>query len=233
MSGLLKHWFNTSNTSGIKSISTKPLKITTRDAIIITVLSVVVALVMTWLYYIKADTSYDQRYYWPVLWQSVLISMSAQYVYEYSGVNNMIAESSMRYAKGSTMAKYVSRREALAYQCYYKLSLNQTVEKQNFDLLLAILTRPQICGDIMDGYSKSKLYIKYPKYHAQINLLMTVPDKNIPVLGYLSDHITKEIIYDILVNGITDYEIDGNIIPGLRNEEKFTQRGRSYIKKAV
>jgi len=45
-----------------------------------------------------------------------LISLACQYAYEYAGINGMLAESSLRYARGKTLSKFVNTRVALCYK---------------------------------------------------------------------------------------------------------------------
>jgi hypothetical protein len=230
MSGLLKHWFGTDRGSVIKSISNKPIKITTRDAVIITILTVVSMLIITMIYFNVTDTPAADRNYGSLAAQTALTSMAAQYFYEYSGANNMIAESSLRYAKGSTLDKYVSRREAVIYECLYKL-LNspkykdrEELIRRNFNILLVVLTNPDLCGKMMDlaksnGNFNGNVTISNTnnleqlrkKYTAaDVDMLLTLPQQTILALNTISDHINEEMVYDILVNGLTDYKLSDN-----------------------
>lgn len=217
MSNLLKFWSSADH--DIRYISNKPLKITTRDAIIITALTLIATIIVMWLYFVATSTPASSRIYGVA--GIILTSMAAQYLYEYSGANNMIAESSLRYAKGSTLQKYVSRREAMIYQCLYKLlqlpKYKQQEEniKHNFDILKIILTEPDLCGKIMDAvatHTEQELRKKYPTKNNQIDLLLNLPHDVIPALNTISDHITENTAYDILVNGFTDYTLANTLI---------------------
>lgn len=230
MSNLLKHWF-TGHDYVLKSISMKPLRITTRDAMIVTALTLVATMVAVWLYTMIVGD-------WGVAWstlalQTIATSMAAQYLYEYSGSNNMIAESSLRYAKGSTLSKYVSRREAIVYECLYKLfevpaeevsdssSSNETKSsewrpkgkyrtdtvRRNFHYLLMILTHPAEAGVAQDVVTGARPRSDLAKYPIAAELIANIPEKTIPALNTISDHITEEIVYDILVNGFEDYTL--------------------------
>lgn len=229
MSNFLKFWSSTN--SAIKSISNKPLKITTRDAVIVTALTLVATIIVMWLYFVATSTPANNRIYGVA--GIILTSMAAQYLYEYSGANNMIAESSLRYAKGSTLEKYVSRREAMIYQCLYKLlqlpkyKQHEETIKHNFDILKIILTEPDLCGRIMDAVSSDnattlqEVRKKYPTKNDQIDLLLTLPRNVIPALNTISDHITENLTYDILVNGLADYTLaDTLIFSELKNDNE-------------
>lgn len=212
----------------------KPLRITTRDAMIVTALTLVATMVAVWLYTMIVGD-------WGVAWstlalQTIATSMAAQYLYEYSGSNNMIAESSLRYAKGSTLSKYVSRREAIVYECLYKLfevpaeevsdssSSNETKSsdsvpwrpkgkyrtdtvRRNFHYLLMILTHPAEAGVAQDVVTGARPRSDLAKYPIAAELIANIPEKTIPALNTISDHITEEIVYDILVNGFEDYTL--------------------------
>lgn len=270
MSNLLKHWF-TGHDSALKSISMKPLRITTRDAMIVTALTLVATMVAVWLYTMIVGD-------WGVAWstlalQTIATSMAAQYLYEYSGSNNMIAESSLRYAKGSTLSKYVSRREAIVYECLYKLfevpaeevsdssssnetkslgdssSSNETKSsewrpkgkyrtdtvRRNFHYLLMILTHPAEAGVAQDVVTGARPRSDLAKYPIAAELIANIPEKTIPALNTISDHITEEIVYDILVNGFEDYTLATptsgsiNALFFSQLEKQNTARGRAIM----
>lgn len=261
MSNLLKHWF-TGHDSALKSISMKPLRITTRDAMIVTALTLVATMVAVWLYTMIVGD-------WGVAWstlalQTIATSMVAQYLYEYSGSNNMIAESSLRYAKGSTLSKYVSRREAIVYECLYKLfevpaeevsdssSSNETKSsdsvpwrpkgkyrtdtvRRNFHYLLMILTHPAEAGVAQDVVTGARPRSDLAKYPIAAELIANIPEKTIPALNTISDHITEEIVYDILVNGFEDYTLATSTSGSINAlffsqlEKQNTARGRAIM----
>lgn len=261
MSNLLKHWF-TGHDSALKSISMKPLRITTRDAMIVTALTLVATMVAVWLYTMIVGD-------WGVAWstlalQTIATSMAAQYLYEYSGSNNMIAESSLRYAKGSTLSKYVSRREAIVYECLYKLfevpaeevsdssSSNETKSsdsvpwrpkgkyrtdtvRRNFHYLLMILTHPAEAGVAQDVVTGARPRSDLAKYPIAAELIANIPEKTIPALNTISDHITEEIVYDILVNGFEDYTLATSTSGSINAlffsqlEKQNTARGRAIM----
>ena len=248
MSELIKHWMpSTGRNSALKSISAKPLRVTTRDAIIVTSMTLIATLAMMWIYYAATDTPLDTRDYGTIAYQTILTSMAAQYVYEYTGVNNMLAESSMRYAKGSTLAKYVSRREATVYQCYYELLTSKdgtsatpgvptlalkwdiTKVKKHFPLLITVLTHPMLTAEFADGKPAAYLHRKYPKDGARIDALFAnIPFQSRGALPTISDHINENIIYDILVNGFSDYHLAPNpVISTVLDWDKLEARGES------
>lgn len=100
----------TSSKSPLKHFSSKPLLITTRDAVLVTVVTLIATIIIMYFVGVVTNTPND---WWVLIVQSLVFTMGSQYFYEYSGVNNMIAESSMRYAKGSTLSKYRTRRSAM------------------------------------------------------------------------------------------------------------------------
>jgi len=102
----------------IKSIrplrSEKPFLITTRDALIVAVITILVIIILKGLYYlITGNISYmSTGEFWMGAATTFGMALAFQYAYEYAGFNAMLAESSMRYAKGSALSKYKSRNEA-------------------------------------------------------------------------------------------------------------------------
>jgi len=217
MSNLLKHWVG--HDSALKSISSKPLAITTRDAVIVTAVTLVATLIMTWIFFMYSGTAWKDQSYRVIVLQTIGISMAAQYAYEYSGMNNMIAESSLRYAKGSTLSKYASRREAMLYQCLYVL-LNTPLYKEkeaaireNFSVLLFIVTDPDLCARLAEAAGNdtkiTEIREKFPKKVKNINSLVNLLSANSLVAApTISDRITENIALDILVNGFDDYVLD-------------------------
>lgn len=201
----MNRWISTSHNSALKSLSTKPLWVTTRDALVVTALTVVTTLLVMALYWWYYELPTD---FVGTGMQTAAASMAAQYLYEYSGVNNMIAESSLRYAKGSTLSKYTSRREAAAYTCFYKLKLSgyeSDAFEKRFQQLLAVLTTPDMTGAIAD-YANGKivkviLVSKFP----ESDILLDLPLDTLRILESLSDNINDQLIYDILVNGFEQY----------------------------
>lgn len=101
--------------------STKPFLITTRDALIVSVITVLVMVILLFFYNLATgNLSYmGTGEFWIGIGRSFAISMVLQYSYEYAGFNAMLAESSIRYAKGSALEKFKSRRHAFFAQIAY------------------------------------------------------------------------------------------------------------------
>jgi len=205
----LGYIFGTSHNSAIKSISTKPLWVTTRDAVIVTALTVVATLLVMAIYWWATDQSVSGTDYFNMAVQTIVTSMAAQYLYEYSGVNNMIAESSLRYAKGSTLSKYSSRREAVAYKCLYDIlqsrKYDETTVRNNFKHLLLLVSDPATVGGVVDYANgvvgRDVLLHKHPDAAP----LLTLPHETQLILESLADRITSAIAYDICVGGLAQY----------------------------
>jgi hypothetical protein len=254
MTSLLKHWFGTDRNSAIKSISAKPLWVTTRDAVIITALTLIVTLIITYFWYTWFGTPVDARDYLSVGVRTVATSIAAQYLYEYSGANNMLAESSLRYARGSTLAKYVSTREALLYECLYKLKESHLYDAaaldKNFAILRIVLTEPALVGAVGDyatglvtaealrakyrakklaKYSAKQL-VESDKKIAALETLLALPRDTLAALGIIADRVNQNIVCDILVNGPNDYRVTTatgitGTVGGLINAEILDERG--------
>jgi hypothetical protein len=94
--------------------SDKPFLVTTRDAVIVAIITVIVVVIM--LFFVKLATGklsemMTADFGWYIV-QSFALYVAFQYAYEYAGFNAMLAESAMRYAKGSALSKYQSRNQA-------------------------------------------------------------------------------------------------------------------------
>jgi len=103
----------------IKSInplsgSEKPFLITTRDALIVAVITILVIIILKGSYYLATgNISYiTTSEFWMATAITFGMALAFQYAYEYGGFNAMLAESAMRYAKGSALSKYQSRNGA-------------------------------------------------------------------------------------------------------------------------
>jgi len=94
--------------------SEKPFLITSRDALIVAVITVLVMLVFMFFVHLVAGTTEKMLTmdFALTMGKSFGTALAFQYAYEYAGFNSMLAESAMRYAKGSALSKYKSRNEA-------------------------------------------------------------------------------------------------------------------------
>ena len=167
---------------------------------------------------------------WDTLILSTVVSTgTAAFIYEYTGINNILAESSIRYAQGSTLDKYKSRRDALLHECFYKLLTSRKYENshvdihKNFKLLKAIVKHPGLMGKIRDIPDVTidelnKLKEKYPKKIYAITMIEKLPLETIKSLNYIGDRLTENIAYDILVHGFDGYTISGSVLPSLSQE---------------
>lgn len=186
--------------SRFKSISTKPVLITLRDAALITAVTLVATIIALWIYFTitkTADRDYGVR-------NVIMLTMAAQFLYEYAGVNNMLAESSIRYAKGSALAKYTSRRDALLYKNLYKLLSDghDTPEvRANFKLLNIVLTHPNLVGDVADYKRGSRTLEDLRRVHPSEPLDELLGLETSADLSHLSDRITEGEMRAIMLHG--------------------------------
>jgi hypothetical protein len=210
----------TSHDGIVKSISTKPLTVTLRDSLYISMVSVIVLLIITFIYN-QFSTEDKKLTFADVAINTVLATVAAQFVYEYSGLNNIVAESSMRYSKGSTLDKYVSRRDALIYQLYYQIKeaiqSGKMVDVPNLDsrftLLKFILSHPNTAASIADGKPVESVIRLLSADNIQtVQALYALPQPVKESLGVLSDRANKFTICDILVNSFDEYTPDKKFI---------------------
>lgn len=103
-----------SRDSALKKYSNKPLWLTTRDAALVTLVSLVITLCVLYVWYRVSGTPTAQQTYLVSAVQTICACFLAQYVCEYAGINNIIAESSVRYSKGTTLEKYTQGRNGVA-----------------------------------------------------------------------------------------------------------------------
>jgi hypothetical protein len=99
----------------LHTYSSKPVLNTTRDAVIVALITVTIMIIITALYYlVTGDIKYTLTLdYWKGMGRSFLTSFILCYAYEYSGLNARLSADSMRYAKGSMLNKYETRNAAL------------------------------------------------------------------------------------------------------------------------
>lgn len=205
----------------IKSLSSKPLLITTRDALITTMATLTISIIVLIFYNYFTGTIFTWYDYGIFIARVVAVSMAAQYLYEYIGINNMVAESSIRYARGSTLEKYVSRRSALFYECLYKVlthidALNSQLRvnltsakiKRRFKILKILSVHPDILT----------LKPRDQKTRERIDLVKSVPDEYLFAVQLLIIRISPPIIYDILINGFTNYTLSDGYKKYIVNE---------------
>jgi len=94
--------------------SDKPFLVTTRDALIVAVITVLVVIVL--MFFVNLAMG-NLKHMVTVefgleMFKAFGTALAFQYAYEYIGFNAMLAESAMRYAKGSALSKYQSRNQA-------------------------------------------------------------------------------------------------------------------------
>lgn len=89
----------TSRDSALKTYSAKPLRLTARDAVWIAALTIIATLFYMITYSASTGVEYTQTEYVNRVISAGCISIIAQFLYEYSGTNAMVAESSIKYAQ--------------------------------------------------------------------------------------------------------------------------------------
>ena len=101
--------------------SNKPLMTTFTDSVIVNVVSLVITLIILCLYmWYVGDDIWETV--WSVAVQTVVECMVSQFIYEYIGINAMLQESSVWYAKGGPLKTFMTTRSANIYNVYNELS---------------------------------------------------------------------------------------------------------------
>lgn len=101
--------------SVIHTYSSKPILYGTRDSIIVATATVLVLVLLAFIYYFATN---NLKYmgtteYWGSVGKSFLLSFILGFVYEYGGINARFSAEAMRFAKGSVLSKYETRNAAL------------------------------------------------------------------------------------------------------------------------
>lgn len=128
--------------------STKPFWVTMRDGLIVAVITVLVVMLIMFAYYwYVGNLAYMKTSKYLIsVGRCLAKAITAQLLYENQGVNAMLCESAIRYGTGSSLAKFKSRRHALAYEVSYKLleehagkPESEALMKENFKRLKAVV----------------------------------------------------------------------------------------------
>jgi len=200
-----KGWWD--KVKSIKPGSTKPFLITTRDALIVAVVTVLIMLIFLVIYNFVMGTLEVVKTgeFWIGIGKTLVISLFIQYVYEYIGFNVMLAESAIRYGKGSSLEMFKDSRHALTYKWAYTMMMEdvstvpEDILKKNLRLLITVLDniregpliaryleKQQIKNrslesvldkEIADKINKKKKYITVAEVHTLRHLVQGVSDE--------------------------------------------------------
>ena len=89
--------------SDLKTYSAKPVRVTLSDGAWVAAISLVITLIFLFAWYKLTDTAYENQVYAMAIAQTIVCCLAGQLVCEYTGINNMIAQSSIVYSKGTTL----------------------------------------------------------------------------------------------------------------------------------
>ncbi len=167
----------------IKVGSNKPYLITSRDALIITVITLMVAIVMYLIWVTYKGSGIDKSDLLSLSAQTVGATFVLQFAYEYLGLNAMILESSLRYAKGSPLGNFITTRSAMIYNVRNALGPDPAMDTRLRQLLL-ILNAPLL--------RSVKKHIGKPV--AEIATLAKTTQENVELLLRLGDGDQKDYL---------------------------------------
>jgi hypothetical protein len=143
--------------------------------------------------------------------KAFMFALVCQYTYEYTGYNTMIAESSLRYAKGSTLQKFTSRRHALLHQIYADIP-NKTEEvKKRMAALTIAISHPNLVAKLVEYHKKLEVnHEPHPSYTSEnnkneIKVLEECPTDVLQLLPIITYEMDEDILQDILINGWDGY----------------------------
>jgi hypothetical protein len=179
----------------VKKYSNKPLWVTTRDAAIVTIISVAITLIITWIWYLYSATPAAQRTYGSTLLQASAISMASQYVYEYTGFNAMIAESSIRYSKGTTLEKYAKSRAAMLWDIYSHIKDPSADVEKRLHQLQYIIAEPY-----------ESVHKKPPEE------LGGLTEEELRVISVATVEMDEDMIRDMLEHGFDGWRVESGIL---------------------
>lgn len=99
----------------VHTYSSKPILYTSRDAVIVAIVTVLVMILITFMYYLATgNLEYmGTSEYWTGIGRSFVTSFILGILYEYLGVNSRLSADAMRFAKGTVLDKYETRNEAI------------------------------------------------------------------------------------------------------------------------
>ncbi len=228
-------------------MSSKPFLITGKDAIFIAAATVLAYLIVIILFYLIMETpdkilTRDNGY---ALIRTFTTAMIVQYLYEYTGLNEIISESSIRYAKGSTLDKFVSRRHASLYEEYAMVPNKTPAIKNNMHVLKIAASQPSAIAKINE-YFCTQEYLSNQANHANykkdinenellliinktnqhisaksLHVICALPREQIEVLPVIIKDMDKDIILDILYNGLGQYKPRHTIFATFINDESI------------
>jgi hypothetical protein len=184
----------------MKKFSNKPLRATTRDAVLVTIVSVAVTLIILWIWYVYSEVAAGDRDYLPILLQSAVISMACQYVYEYSGLNAMIAESSIRYSKGTTLEKYAKSRNAMLWAIYARLKEPTAGARKRLHILQYISDQPY------ETLRAAKDSEKVP------HELSGISADELRLLSAATVEMNEDMIRDMLEHGFDGWDVEAGLL---------------------
>lgn len=164
----------------VKHFSNKPFFTTLRDSLIATSVSLAIVLIVMFMYYHFLGTPDSDRDWKGIIIRGMITTISTQFVYEYLGVNNMLAESSMRYARGSTLSKYTTRKSAMVHQVYYE-TLEQLIDDK--------IPNPPTREEIEERFTTVKYLIENPQVRGKLSSASENPTKLKSLLDELPEHI--------------------------------------------
>jgi hypothetical protein len=191
------------------SRSTKPFLLVTKDAIIVSVVTIIIIIILMLIYYFA--TSQLDRFktmdFWQNIGKSFAIAVTMAYISEYGGLNNALAEGSIRYARGSALSKFKSRRHAYINEIAYVEAFNSLKSGKNLDiieknreklsavidatretpLIIQLKEENMSNADILKTINKKKEYIDAEQLELMLHLVDSdTPEQNIDRLKAIS-----------------------------------------------
>lgn len=190
--------------------STKPYWVTTRDALIITCLSTLVTVIMylLWCKFTRGSTA-DV---WSIATQTAAGTFILQFGCEYLGLNAMILESSLRYAKGTPLGNFITTRSAMIYNVRNRLcDAGQDAGTAASNLIDTRMRTLVLCLDaplvkivkkhIADPMDVTMAAVGTKATPEDVQLLLALGEDGLRGAQVLMERITEDITRYILTHG--------------------------------
>ncbi len=234
-----------SSSSWIKTKSIKPLKITLRDAAIISAIAAVAAIVILyvftkagWSTSAAGDSSTNTApNYTGTAASAFIASFIAQIFSEYSGLNGALAKESIEWSRGTGLSGYKSRRLAEISKTYYDLlSRDDVTEDQkqiiqtNRNKLVSLIENPAMTSFISRRLKKSPEedvlaeaeHIFGPKYAESAKQVVHMTDAERGLAIPLAARMSPEQTEKILTQGLSAVRVTNAWMAGIGMVPKIT-----------
>ncbi len=203
--------------------STKPLRTTLRDTVLVTAITLLVTVVLMLIYYYvyirilnktnitdSGDTSVIKIDWTGVLMQTAAVSIGSQFLYEYLGVNAVLAENSIRYASNTTLNKFREPRLAMINKVYLRMlksgkySMSQLIRPRKM-LKFAVKNLDYVSALFDDAVIDKHNMVEKFKDNACAAEFATMPRDRLQIMMLIAERLSEPLIAIFLARGIDSF----------------------------